>query len=312
MALTRNYITLLASGGGNAVINCPGYGYKSKIVFPVRRFDAADGTSSFCADAYVNYRYCDAAAWALPADQMLGLELFWQNHRTADITISRGANPTGFFVFGPDQGDTGQVTARIAGRSPSAMQTEPFRWYKSELALVMTSALQTLDPVERYDRGSLVFYTMVDGAPVIVQGLPWPDGGFDLSAENRDILTVGRTGGVTGYGGRIVSERLVTSFNWVLSTGLAKELIECITAGLSEDADVFNEFYLVITAGAPFGIGTGYPSGTYKCSLLGSEASNRDRIELEIEHAGFDRFKLPLCLLLKSALGDISLPEEPS
>ena len=130
----------LIAGNSSVTIDNPLYGYATeiKLAFDVTRLIGRYAHADYGPE--FDHRTLSASThWRNESDMVL-LAAFLRDNRGTEITLSLGADPTGFFPFGPDLGDKGDFTVHLDEYVSGGVLDMPFRHFAPELRLKLKSA----------------------------------------------------------------------------------------------------------------------------------------------------------------------------
>ena len=279
-------------------VNRPNYGYETEIHMPISMQQSIDGAYSFWDNGYPSngagvpdYRVISTSQWQNDPTTKAALNEFFINTlkgRCENVTMSLGANPCGFFPFGPDYGDSGDFTVRLYDREQSGRLQAPYNWFEDNLKLVLVPpapayTLPTQQPQGNFTIGS-------------VQNIMFPQNGFQPVAKYNHQTGLTKTGVPYSIDGPSVQDSFETSFDQQCNQSKAAALCALLTgsSGRTNDITIVGQsnFYA-------FGMDKG-SAGTYTCKFLGS-SNTKSEIIITVKHIGFNQFELPLNFWMKAA-----------
>jgi hypothetical protein len=284
--------TMTFTAGENSVtINRPMWGYTSEIHMPISVqprapsgygfFDPPEaGTGNL---GTFDYRLCTIVE-QLPTAQKVALNAFFRDAgkgRCENVTLSLGNDPTGFFPFGPDLGDSGDFTVRMVGQEQGGMLFAPFKYFEDKITLVLIrgSTLPTYAIPAPIAQGNFQIGTLF--------GLLYPQNDFKPRSAYAMQTALSRTGDPFSVDGRAAGDAWETSFDQQCNAANAANLIALLVANRTTPINVIapSDFYAL---GADQGA-----SGTYSCNCLGS-SHTKNEIVITVTHEHHNQFTIPL------------------
>lgn len=282
------------AGGQYITVQKPWYGYEVSVHMPIitaEKYPFGYEFRDLFSDGSKDYRVLHTAKFMLPAAQKSDLNDFFRSAqlgRCETVTLSLGATPSGFFPFGPDQGDVGDFTLHLIDRVQGGQLWEPWKYWQDDLSFVMVSA-PGYSPAAGASQGTVSIGT--------VSGLLYPQDGFRPVSHYNHRTDLSVSGVPHSVDGVESGDGWETAWDQVCNTGNAAALIAYLT-GASGRAQAID--LTVGSDGYPYGMDKG-DSGVYNSQFLGSERTGSE-IVLRVRHDGYNRFTIPLSFWLNSRL----------
>lgn len=274
---------ILSANGSSIELPNPEYGYTSSIVMPVKYFESDCGYHTFDNGSENDYRICSVPGSLFTRSEMTQLSEFMlnQNQGRSEFTIDLGLN-SGFYMFGPDLGDSGVFTVRMLNRKNSGLLIDPYLMYSFQFEIIMVEkpiyTLPAIEPQGNFQIGA-------------ISTLLFPQEGFQPAANygygaistNSGALSVVDTNNNT----------YKTKLNLWANQSNAAHLINYLQSQNARGGHIIiktPENY------APFGVENN-EDGEFICVLI----SESDRyLKIDIKHIEHDQFRIPLTMWLKS------------
>lgn len=262
----------LSSNGYSVNIDHPEFGYRVDINMLIRSTRTSSGWRMFDAGAQYDARICSIPKFLLDKTQSAVLNDFLDHAikgRGNNITVDLGSN-SGFYLFGPDKGDSGEFVCQFIDRKHSGILFDPWLYTASEFQLHMVSAPSYTMPDQVSEGNFGIGY---------VPGLKWPQAGIKNNAEYGLKST-------SGYGATVGS---VDANN---STYEAEFQVDCNTGNAAALID-----YLAVN-GRTFDIDIYSPENMYLFDMVnGSNKTFTTKLlnnTISITHNNHDQFSIPL------------------
>jgi hypothetical protein len=127
--------------GDRYQVKMPVRGYTSEIhVATMHQRVEPRGFTIWDNGSAYDYRLCDARFMLDPTEALRLLDAFADADKGRGLTVSIDLPASsGFFMFGPDRGDTGTFGARITRLRDAGLQEEPWQYFSVEVSMVATS-----------------------------------------------------------------------------------------------------------------------------------------------------------------------------
>lgn len=268
-------------------VNRPSWQYDVDIHMPITISDIEpDGYSFFDVSnngAY-DYRILSTAKLQLPAAQKANLNSFFKSTlkgRCETVTMALGSDPTGFFPFGPDLGDSGTFSVHVLSRTQSGQLLQPWKYWEDDIALVLVPPSPAYTPARGAIQGSLQIGT--------ITGLMAPQAGFNPASNYKYQTLITRTGTPYSQDGREASDFWETSWDQQCNNGNASVLVAFLVSTAGRTADI-----TITTPAAQYPYGSDKLSGgSFVSRFLGSSRSKNEVI-IKISHNAYNHFLIPL------------------
>lgn len=277
-----------------AEVSNPQYGYQVDARMPIITSRIKPFGYSFCdvdSTGSYDFRVLTGINLLLSASQKSTFNLLFNslsgNIRCEKFILRLGNDPSGFFPFGPDYGDSGDFCVQLVSWAQGGMLFAPWKYFRDELAMVFCP--DETWPKPEYELPAEVSQGSFEIGSV--DGLLQPQRGFKpVSQYNYSKVGLTRSGVPSVVDGKqFYCDAWETSFEQWCNPSKAAALMDFLT-GATGRASAMN-----LVAGTnyyPYGIDKG-SSGTFSSNLLGSENTGHE-IVVSCKHVGVTRFSFPL------------------